>query len=103
VKAKSVQASTAGTVPVQAPAVAAVFSEGPAAAAPYGPNSAKPAPDGAAPSGDFAVKGKESSKLFHSAKSPYFTRTKADVWFRSEADAEGAGFRAWDHKKRTAQ
>jgi hypothetical protein len=40
--------------------------------------------------------------LFHTAKSPYFSRTKADVWFKSEADAEGAGFQAWDHKKRAA-
>jgi len=43
-----------------------------------------------------------SSKLFHTQKSPYFTRTKADVWFKSEADAESAGFQAWDHKKRAA-
>lgn len=70
--------------------------------APYGPNSAKPAANGDAPSDDFAVKAKVSSKLFHTAKSPYFSRTKADVWFKSEADAEGAGFQAWDHKKRAA-
>ena len=67
---------------------------------PYGPGSGKPASDGSAPSADFTVKGKESSKLFHTEKSPYFTRTKADVWFKSEADAEGAGFQPWDHKKR---
>jgi hypothetical protein len=67
---------------------------------PYGPGSGKPAADGSAPSADFTVKGKESSKLFHTAKSPYFTRTKADVWFKSEADAESAGFQPWDHKKR---
>ena len=69
---------------------------------PYGPGSGKPAADGAAPSEDFVVKAKESSKLFHTEKSPYFTRTKADVWFKSEADAESAGFQAWDHKKRAA-
>ncbi|TDV45505.1 hypothetical protein [Actinophytocola oryzae] len=69
---------------------------------PYGPGSGKPAADGSAPSADFTVKGKTSSKLFHTAKSPYFTRTKADVWFKTEADAEGAGFQAWDHKKRAA-
>jgi hypothetical protein len=69
---------------------------------PYGPTSGKPAADGSAPSADFTVKAKESSKLFHTEKSPYFTRTKADVWFKTEADAESAGFQAWDHKKRAA-
>jgi hypothetical protein len=69
---------------------------------PYGPGSGKPVSGGAAPSEDFTVKGKESSKLFHTDKSPYFSRTKADVWFKSEADAESAGFQAWDHKKRAA-
>ena len=67
---------------------------------PYGPASAKPASDGSAPSTDFTVKAKVSSKLFHTEKSPYFSRTKADVWFKTEADAESAGFQAWDHKKR---
>lgn len=69
---------------------------------PYGPGSSTPAAGGAAPSADFTVKGKESSKLYHTEKSPYFSRTKADVWFKSEADAESAGFQAWDHKKRAA-
>jgi hypothetical protein len=73
-----------------------------AAKGPYGAGSAKPAGDGTAPSADFTVKAKESSKLFHTEKSPYFSRTKADVWFKSEADAESAGFQAWDHKKRAA-
>jgi hypothetical protein len=80
----------------------AITAELKATSGPYGPGSAKPAADGAAPSAEFAVKGKESSKLFHTEKSPYFGRTKADVWFKTEADAEGAGFQAWDHKKRAA-
>jgi hypothetical protein len=67
---------------------------------PYGPGSGKPTADGSAPSVDFTVKAKQSSKLFHTEKSPYFSRTKADVWFKTEADAEAAGFQAWDHKKR---
>jgi hypothetical protein len=46
------------------------------------------------------VKGKRSSKLFHTAESPYFGRTKADVWFKTPADAENAGFAAWNHKKK---
>lgn len=32
--------------------------------------------------------------LCHGPSSPYYTRTKADVWFRSEHDAVAAGFRA---------
>ncbi|HYQ62281.1 hypothetical protein [Actinophytocola sp.] len=91
------------TPEVSDPAISTLDVEGITAdlnAGPYGPGSGKPAGDGSAPSTDFTVKGKESSKLFHTEKSPYFTRTKADVWFKSEADAEGAGFQAWDHKKR---
>jgi hypothetical protein len=96
--------STAPAKPeLSAPAINTLDVEGGTAdltAGPYGPGSGKPASDGSAPSTDFTVKGKESSKLFHTEKSPYFSRTKADVWFKSEADAEGAGFQAWDHKKR---
>ena len=67
---------------------------------PFGPGSAKPLADGAAPGAEFTVKGKQSSKLFHTAESPYFGRTKADVWFKTPADAENAGFAAWNHKKK---
>jgi len=69
---------------------------------PFGPGSAKPLPDGSAPGEEFTVKGKRSSKLFHTAESPYFGRTKADVWFKTPADAESAGFSAWNHKKKAA-
>ncbi len=69
---------------------------------PFGPGSAKPLADGAAPGEEFTVKGKRSSKLFHTAESPYFGRTKADVWFKTPADAENAGFAAWNHKKKAA-
>jgi hypothetical protein len=76
--------------------------DAPAAAeeGPVGPGSAKPLPDGGAPGAEFTVKGKRSSKLFHTAESPYFGRTKADVWFKTPADAENAGFAAWNHKKK---
>lgn len=60
---------------------------------PY-PGSAKPLPDGATPSPTYTVKGKEGSMLCHGPSSPYYKRTKADVWFRSEHDAVAAGFRA---------
>ncbi|MPZ83372.1 MAG: hypothetical protein GEV28_24450 [Actinophytocola sp.] len=70
---------------------------------PFGPGSAKPLADGGAPGDEFTVKGKRSSKLFHTAESPYFGRTKADVWFKSAEDATRAGFNAWNHKRATAK
>lgn len=63
---------------------------------PYGPNSALPKPDGSAPSPEFTVKGNASAMLFHTPDSPYYARTRAEVWFRSAEDAERAGFRAWN-------
>ncbi|APU17656.1 MULTISPECIES: hypothetical protein [Actinoalloteichus] len=55
-------------------------------------NSARPSPDGTAPAPDYRVKGNQKSKLYHTSDSPYFTRTKATVWFQTETDAEQAGF-----------
>jgi hypothetical protein len=87
---------------VPAPVTPATTAEEPPAAekGPFGPNSAKPLADGGAPGEEYTVKGKRSSKLFHTADSPYFGRTKADVWFKTAADAESAGFAAWNHKKK---
>ncbi|WP_436492478.1 sunset domain-containing protein [Actinokineospora sp. HUAS TT18] len=66
---------------------------------PHGPNSAKPKADGSAPSGDYTVKGNADSMLFHTTDSPYYTRTKAEVWFKTAADAERAGFTAWNRRR----
>jgi hypothetical protein len=52
--------------------------------------------DESAPSAEYTVKGNESSMLYHPADSPYFVRVKADVWFRTPADAEAAGFTPWN-------
>lgn len=65
------------------------FEEGP-----Y-PGSAVPASGGAAPSEEFTVKGTEDSKLYHTKESPFYGVTRAEVWFRNEADAQRAGFSAW--------
>jgi hypothetical protein len=65
------------------------------------PNSAKPLPDGSAPSAEFTIKGNAGSKLFHTKESPYYGRTKAEVWFRNPVDAEAAGFTAWDKRRRS--
>ena len=64
---------------------------------PYGPGSAYPPADGSTPRG-FSIKGNEASKLFHTNGSRYYSRAQADVWFDSEASAEGAGFLRWDRR-----
>ena len=67
------------------------------------PNSAKPLADGAAPSEEYVVKGNAGSMLFHTADSPYYARTRAEVWFRTTADAEAAGFTGWNRRRSTAK
>lgn len=68
---------------------------------PYGPGSARAADDGSGPEG-WAIKGNADSMLYHTEDSPYFGRTKAEVWFRDEEAASAAGFERWDHKKTEA-
>jgi len=62
-------------------------------ASPYGPGShalidgdPDVMPDG------FPVKGNDDSKLYHNEDSPFYGRTKAEVWFADDAAAEAAGF-----------
>lgn len=40
----------------------------------------------------FPVKGNDDSKLYHNESSPFYGRTKAEVWFANDAAAEAAGF-----------
>jgi hypothetical protein len=63
-------------------------------AGPY-PGSATPNADGSAPTPAFMIKGNEDSMLYHLPTSPYYGRTKAEVWFIHESDAQAAGFTAW--------
>jgi hypothetical protein len=56
------------------------------------PGSARPLPDGAAPAPAYTIKGNARSMLYHTPASPYYSRTTAEVWFTSAADAEAAGF-----------
>lgn len=65
---------------------------------PYGVGSAQAGDDGSGPEG-WEIKGNANSMLFHTTASPYYGRTKAEVWFQDEASAEAAGFQRWDHKK----
>jgi hypothetical protein len=68
------------------------------ATSPFGPNSAVPGADGSAPGEEYTVKGNADSMLFHTTDSPYYGRTKAEVWFKTAADAEAAGFTPWNRK-----
>ncbi len=65
---------------------------------PHGPGSAVAAEDGSGPAG-WEVKGNANSMLYHTPDSPYYGRTRAEVWFRDEQAATAAGFRRWDHKR----
>jgi large subunit ribosomal protein L17 len=58
---------------------------------PYGPASHAAAEDGSEPEG-FPVKGNADSMLYHVPDSEYYDRTVAEVWFKTAADAEEAGF-----------
>ena len=66
----------------------------------FGKGSADPAADGSGPEG-WTIKGNEDSNLFHTEDSPYYGRTKAEVWFDTEDAARGAGFVRWNEKDRS--
>jgi hypothetical protein len=53
-----------------------------------------PAPEG------FTIKGNAGSMLFHTEDSPYYGRTKAQAWFRTEEAAAAAGYKPWNWRKR---
>ena len=59
--------------------------------APFGADSAKAAEDGSGPEG-FEIKGNADSMKFHAPTSPWYSRTKAEVWFKTAEAAEAAGF-----------
>src|SRR6478752_6625965 len=72
-------------------------------AAPAGVGAgAVPGPDGAAPGPEFTIKGNADSMLFHTPESPYYARTRAEVWFRTAEEAAAAGFTEWRPHRRTS-
>ena len=87
------------TLPTSTFAAAKTGSSAPAAAAapaasedaPFGEGSAAPLADGSAPEG-FDIKGNQGSMKFHTPDSPWYGRTKAEVWFATEEAAKAAGF-----------
>ena len=66
--------------------------EGDDESSPYGEGSASAGDDGSQPSEEYQIKGKVSSKIYHPPESPFYSRTKADVWFTTSEAAEKAGF-----------
>ena len=79
----SFAAAKGAAAPAAAPAAA---EEGP-----FGEGSAAATADGSAPEG-YAIKGNQGSKKFHTPDSPWYGRTKAEVWFATEEAAKAAGF-----------
>jgi hypothetical protein len=78
------------------PAAAAVASVAAPAlpTAPFGPGSVRANDDGSTPQAEYVVKGKTATRVFYAPGSPYYSRTRADVWFRTDDDARAAGFTA---------
>ncbi|MFJ6670980.1 hypothetical protein ACIQMJ_07705 [Actinosynnema sp. NPDC091369] len=60
---------------------------------PFGPGSVLPKSDGLAPAPEFQVKATLTGRRYFTNESANFRETRADVWFRTTADAEKAGFR----------
>lgn len=50
-------------------------------------------PDGEPPTPEHRIKAKTRSRIYHPPGTPSYARTRADTWFRSEADAIAAGYR----------
>ena len=44
------------------------------------------------PPAGFDIKGNQDSMKFHTTESPWYSQTKAEVWFDSEESAEAAGY-----------
>jgi hypothetical protein len=65
--------------------------------------SVLPAADGSTPADEYTIKANEGSGKYYTHDSPYYVRTRADLWFRSTADAEHAGFALWDSDRRTGR
>lgn len=70
---------------------------------PSGATSTPASPDGSPPGPEYTIKGKAASMLFHLPSSPYYQRTKAEIWFRTPEDAQAAGFTEWTPRKRASR
>ncbi|NYI79009.1 hypothetical protein [Nocardioides panzhihuensis] len=93
------EAEEATTAPVDTEPEVVPVAEAPAATdgAPYA-GAVLPAADGTSSDAAYDIKG-SSGKKYHTTASPYYSRTKAAVYFDSEESAEAAGFIAGFKKK----
>jgi large subunit ribosomal protein L17 len=57
----------------------------------YGAGSAAPNEEGSAPAG-YDIKGNKDSMKYHEPDGQWYDQTVAEVWFKTAADAEKAGF-----------
>lgn len=87
VEAKPKAATKAATKTEPAPEVAAPAAVEPAAWA----GSMQAPADGSQPEG-YDIKGNADSMLYHVPGSSFYSRTKAEVWFDTEENAQAAGF-----------
>ncbi|EWS82005.1 50S ribosomal protein L4 [Brachybacterium phenoliresistens] len=90
-KAAPAAAPAAEAAPAAQAAPAAEAAPAAAVEGPFGEGSASPLADGSAPEG-FTIKGNKDSKKYHTQDSPWYGRTKAEVWFATPEAAEAAGF-----------
>ena len=92
--ATSSEAAPVETTPAEQPkaeeAAPAAESTGVVAEGEF-PSSAAALEDGSAPAG-YEIKGKTDSKKYHAPGGRWYDNTVADVWFKTAADAEAAGF-----------
>lgn len=84
-------------VKAEEPAAEEPTSDGTEAVAPAGlvdlPEGAVAAnEDGSSPDADYTVKGNRDSMKYHVEGSQWYDATVAEVWFKTAADAEAAGF-----------
>ncbi|WP_340537047.1 50S ribosomal protein L4, sunset domain variant [Nocardioides sp. GXZ039] len=63
---------------------------------------AQPGPDGEAPEG-YDIKGNKDSMKYHAPGGQWYDATVAEVWFKTPADAEAAGFVEAGSKESIAQ
>jgi uncharacterized membrane protein ArfC len=78
-----------------ASAGAARWDGGQSATEPHTPVSVRAIPGGSAPAG-YPIKANEDAMAYHTPGSPSFEHTIADIWFKDEPSAVGAGFTRWD-------
>jgi large subunit ribosomal protein L4 len=81
----------ADEAPAEKPAKAAKPAKTEAAEAEEFANSAAPLENGEAPEG-YEIKGNKSSMKYHAPGGRWYDGTVAEVWFKTAADAEAAGF-----------